>query len=94
MTRGKREKRSAGMRDKAVGPMITVAEQAIAVPDVKNNRLQLTLRNYSTHEMSKELSSRDTLAATGQQALTASPPSQTPLRSVGMGTRRLVRCRT
>ena len=68
------EKRSAGMRDKAVGPMITVAEQAIAVPDVTNNRLQLTLRNYATHEMSKELKSRDTVAPTGQQGLTASPP--------------------
>jgi LPS export ABC transporter permease LptG len=84
------EKRSSGMREKAVGPMITVAESAIAVPDVKNNRLQLTLRNYSTHEMSKELSSRDTIAPTGQQALTASPPTQTPLRSIGMGTRQLV----
>uniref|UniRef100_Q01UA2 Permease YjgP/YjgQ family protein n=1 Tax=Solibacter usitatus (strain Ellin6076) TaxID=234267 RepID=Q01UA2_SOLUE len=84
------EKRSAGMRDKAMGPMITVAEQAIAVPDVTNNRLQLTLRNYSTHEMSKDLSSRDTIAPTGQQALTASPPSQTPLRSIGMGTRQLL----
>ncbi|MCU1239272.1 MAG: permease YjgP/YjgQ family protein [Candidatus Solibacter sp.] len=84
------EKRSSGMREKAMGPMITVAEQAIAVPDVKNNRLQLTLRNYSTHEMSKELSSRDTIAPTGQQALTASPPSQTPLRSIGMGTRQLL----
>jgi LPS export ABC transporter permease LptG/LPS export ABC transporter permease LptF len=84
------EKRSAGMRDKAVGPMITVAEQAIAVPDVTNNRLQLTLRNYSTHEMSKDLSSRDTIAPTGQQALTASPPSQTALRSTGMGTRQLL----
>jgi LPS export ABC transporter permease LptG/LPS export ABC transporter permease LptF len=84
------EKRTSGMRDKAMGPMITVAEQAIAVPDVKNNRLQLTLRNYSTHEMSKELSSRDTIAPTGQQALNASPPSQTPLRSIGMGTRQLL----
>ena len=27
--------------------MITVAEQAIAVPDLKNNRIQLSLRNYA-----------------------------------------------
>ena len=39
------EKRSGGMRDRAQGPMITVAEEAIAVPDFKNNRIQLTLRN-------------------------------------------------
>ncbi len=84
------EKRSSGMREKAMGPMITVAEQAIAVPDVKSNRLQLTLRNYSTHEMSKELTSRDTLAPTGQQGLTATPPSQTQMGSIGMGTRQLL----
>jgi LPS export ABC transporter permease LptG/LPS export ABC transporter permease LptF len=84
------EKRSSGMRDKAQGPLITVAEEAIAFPDFKDNRIQLSLRNYSTHEMSKDQISHDTLAPTGQQALDASPPSWTPLRSVGMGTRQLM----
>jgi LPS export ABC transporter permease LptG/LPS export ABC transporter permease LptF len=84
------EKRASGMRDKAQGPMITVAEEAIAVPDLKNNRMLLSLRNYSTHEMSKDQMSRDTVAPTGQQALDASPPAWTPLRSVGMGTRQLL----
>ena len=70
--------------------MITVAEEAIAVPDLKNNRMQLTLRNYSTHEMGKDQMSRDTVAPSGQQGLDASPPSQTPLRSVGMSTRQLL----
>ena len=56
------EQRTSGMRDKAQGPMITVAEEAIAVPDLKNNRMQLTLRNYSTHEMGKDQMSRDTVA--------------------------------
>jgi LPS export ABC transporter permease LptG/LPS export ABC transporter permease LptF len=85
------EKRSNGMRDKAQGPMITVAEEAIATPDFKNNRMQLTLRNYATHEMSKEQVSRDSVAAHGQQAIEASPPALTPLRSVAMGTRQLSR---
>ena len=84
------EKRSSGMRDQAVGPMITVADQAIAVPDIKNNRIQLSLRNYSTHEMGKDQESRDTYAPSGQQALNASPPTQTALRSVGMSTRSLM----
>lgn len=84
------EKRSSGMRDKAQGPMITVAEEAIPFPDFKNNRIQLSLRNYSTHEMSKDQVARDTLAPSGQQALDASPPSWTPLRSGGMGTRQLM----
>jgi hypothetical protein len=52
------EKRSSGMRDKAQGPLITVAEEAIPVPDFKNNRMQLSLRNYSTHEMGKDLVAR------------------------------------
>jgi LPS export ABC transporter permease LptG/LPS export ABC transporter permease LptF len=84
------EKRSSGMRDKAQGPMITVAEEAIAVPDVKNNRIQLSLRNYSTHEIGKDQTAHDTVAPAGQQALDASPPSLTPLRSRGMGTRQLM----
>jgi LPS export ABC transporter permease LptG/LPS export ABC transporter permease LptF len=84
------EKRLSGMRDKAQGPMITVAEGAIAVPDLKNNRMQLSLRNYSTHEISKDQVAHDTVAPTGQQALDASPPSWSPLRSVGMGTRQLM----
>ncbi len=84
------EKRSSGMRDRAQGPLITVAEEAIAVPDFKNNRIQLTLRNYSTHEMSKDQRAHDTVAPYGQQALDASPPSWTPLRSLGVGTRQLM----
>ncbi len=84
------EKRMSGMRDKAQGPMITVAEEAIAVPDFRDNRMQLTLRNYSTHEMSKDQIARDTVSPAGQQALDAAPPSVAPLRSVGMGTRQLM----
>ena len=40
--------------------------------------------------MGKDLRSVDSLAPTGDQALEASPPGQTPLRSVGMNTRALV----
>ena len=36
------EQRQSGMREKADGPQITVAREAIAVPDAKNNRIQLT----------------------------------------------------
>jgi LPS export ABC transporter permease LptG/LPS export ABC transporter permease LptF len=86
---GAPEKRSTGLRDQAVGPMITVADQALVVPDLKNNRMQLSLRNYATHEMGKDLTSRDTSAPMGQQALVASPPTQTALRSVGMSTHQL-----
>jgi LPS export ABC transporter permease LptG/LPS export ABC transporter permease LptF len=86
---GAPEKRTTGLRDQAVGPMITVADQATVVPDVKNHRMQLSLRNYATHEMGKDQVSRDTSAPSGQQALVASPPTQTALRSVGMSTHQL-----
>jgi LPS export ABC transporter permease LptG/LPS export ABC transporter permease LptF len=85
------EKRDSGMKDKATGPMITVAEQAIASPDPKNNRIQLTLKNYATHEMGKDMRSSDTVAQSGDQALQAAAPFQTPLRSAGMNTRALLR---
>ncbi|MDE3165142.1 MAG: LptF/LptG family permease, partial [Acidobacteriota bacterium] len=84
------DQRTSGMREKAVGPMITIADTAVAVPDLRNNRIQLALRNYATHEMGKDLRSRDTVAPTGEQALQAAPPAQTPLRSIGMNTRALL----
>lgn len=84
------ENRDKGMKDKAAGPMITVAEQAVAMPDLKNNRIQLSLRNYATHEMGKDMQSIDSEAPTGDQALQAAIPTQTPLRSVGMNTRALL----
>jgi hypothetical protein len=38
------EQRTSGMGDKAEGPLITVAREAIAVPDPDHNRLQLSTR--------------------------------------------------
>jgi lipopolysaccharide export LptBFGC system permease protein LptF len=45
------EQRSSGMREKAQGPMITVAREAIAVSDPAHNRLQLSLRDAWNYEM-------------------------------------------
>ena len=49
------EQRSSGTRAQVDGPRITVAEQAIAVPDVAHNRIQLSLRNASNHEVAKDV---------------------------------------
>ena len=38
------------MKESQPGPRVTVAREALAVPDVKNNRIQLTLRDYGLHE--------------------------------------------
>jgi LPS export ABC transporter permease LptG/LPS export ABC transporter permease LptF len=84
------EQRQAGMRDKAMGPLITVAREAIAVSDPRHNRIELTLHDYSTHEMGKDMVANDTTAPLGTQALDASPPKQESLRSIAMNTRALM----
>jgi LPS export ABC transporter permease LptG/LPS export ABC transporter permease LptF len=68
------EERTIGMRDKAQGPRITVAEEAIAVPDPLHNRIQLSMRNASTHEVNKEGVADDSVYSTGEQVLDAAPP--------------------
>ena len=84
------EKRKSGMREQATGPMITVAREALAVPDVKNNRMQLSLFDTATHEMSKDQRSQDTTAPRQDQAIDAAPPVQSPPRSSAMNTRQLM----
>ena len=42
--------RKTGLKEQSVGPKITVAREAIAVPDPAHNRIQLTLRDESVHE--------------------------------------------
>src|SRR5438270_2011198 len=84
------EQRKSGMREQATGPLITVAREALAVPDLKNNRLQLSLRDYASHEMGKDQKSQDTTASHRDQALEAAPPTQSPPRSSAMNTRQLM----
>jgi lipopolysaccharide export LptBFGC system permease protein LptF len=68
------EQRTSGMGDKAAGPLITVAREAIAVPDPEHNRLQLSMRNAGTHEMGKDLKGYDSFSPVVAQALYAAPP--------------------
>jgi LPS export ABC transporter permease LptG len=50
---------------------VTVAREALAVPDVKNNRIQLTLRDYGTHEAPYH-----STAPTGATVLQAQPQQE------------------
>jgi LPS export ABC transporter permease LptG/LPS export ABC transporter permease LptF len=68
------EQRKSGMREKADGPLITVAREAIAVPDAANNRIQLSLSDVVTHEVDKDGKTYDQQFPQGDQALPASPP--------------------
>jgi LPS export ABC transporter permease LptG/LPS export ABC transporter permease LptF len=86
------EQRSSGMRDKADGPLITVAREAIAVPDPAHNRIQLHMRDAGTHEMGKDMVGYDSFFPTGDQALYAAPPAQVARRPFSeMNTRQLRR---
>ena len=42
--------RKTGLKNAPTGPRITLAKEAIAVPDPAHNRIQLTLKNESVHE--------------------------------------------
>lgn len=42
--------RKTGLKDPPTGPLITIAREAMAVPDSTNNRIQLYMRNVSTHQ--------------------------------------------
>src|SRR5579864_2900696 len=70
------EQRSIGMRDQGQGPRITVAAEAIAIPDAAHNRIQLSLHNASTHEVDKEGQADDSVYSSGEQVLDASPPTE------------------
>lgn len=70
------EQRSIGLRDKGQGPRITVAAEAIASPDPAHNRIQLSLKNASTHEVDKEGQADDSVYSSGEQMLDASPPTE------------------
>src|SRR5580658_3475601 len=63
--------RKTGVKDAQPGPKVTVAREALVVPDVKNNRLQLTLRDMGTHA-----SPYHEIAPSGATALQAEPSKQ------------------
>jgi LPS export ABC transporter permease LptG/LPS export ABC transporter permease LptF len=84
------DQRQSGMREKADGPLITVASEAIAVPDPKNNRIQLVLQGAVTHEVDKDGKGYDTEFPRGDQALPANLPDEQSAKGfTGMPTREL-----
>jgi len=71
--------------------MITVARGAIAISDPKNNRIQLTLYDYCSHEMGKDRVANDSCAPISTQVLDASPPTHKTPPTAAMNTRQLLR---
>lgn len=81
--------RTSGMKDKADGPVVMVAREALATSDYRNNRIQLNLIDVATHEMGKDGFAADERADHKTQALDASPPAQKKLKSDSMTTTQL-----
>jgi LPS export ABC transporter permease LptG len=58
--------------DAGAGPTVTIASEALAVPDMERNRLQLSLVNGSTHRVGKEAAQYyNTTSPRGDQVLYA-----------------------
>lgn len=76
------EQRASGLKEKSAEPLVTVAREAVAVPDVENNRIQLSLRHASTHEMGKDAVASDAYWPRGEQVLEAAPPGQVRTRPI------------
>lgn len=63
--------RKTGLKEGHPGPTVTVAREALAVPDVKNNRIQLTMSDFGLHA-----SPYHQIAPTGATVLQAQPQQQ------------------
>jgi LPS export ABC transporter permease LptG/LPS export ABC transporter permease LptF len=51
--------RKNGLKEQSVGPKITLAAEAQAIPDQAHNRIQLNMRNVSVHEPPRHTHSTD-----------------------------------
>jgi LPS export ABC transporter permease LptG/LPS export ABC transporter permease LptF len=87
----KPEERKKGLEEKADGPLITTAHDAVATSDPRHNRIQLELHGYSSHYMGKDLQSHDVESGVVSQGLQVKPPEQTTQRPKEMTTRQLLR---
>jgi len=85
------EQRTIGLRDKAQGNRITVASEAIAIPEPALNRIQLSLRGASTHEVDKDGVADDSFYPTGEQVLEAAQPTEVHYAFKEMNTSELKR---
>jgi LPS export ABC transporter permease LptG/LPS export ABC transporter permease LptF len=83
--------RKKGLAEKADGPLIMLARDAIATSQPKNNRIQLNLHGYSSHEMGKDLVTQDMESTNVIQELQMKPAEQTSQKPKEMSTRQLLR---
>src|SRR5579885_247685 len=65
------DQRKPGTADRGDTPRVTLASDAVAVPDLRENRNTLALRNGTSYETDKENFFFDDAATTGEQGLEA-----------------------
>lgn len=74
------ETRNTDGHERGDAPRITVASEALAIPDVAHNRIQLSLIDGSTHEVTKDATQYiSTAFPRGEQLLEAQRPSEVHL---------------
>jgi LPS export ABC transporter permease LptG/LPS export ABC transporter permease LptF len=83
-------KKASGMKEEAVGPLVTVARQAIAVSDPQQRRMVLSMRDAYTYRMGKDGTANDGFAPLSTQALDAAPAKEQAQRASAMNTRALM----
>ena len=67
----------AGAQEAGEGPLVTVAREAIAVPDPAHNRIQLSLVDASSHQAGKDTAEYINMTfPRGDQVLEAQPPGE------------------
>ena len=65
------EARAPGGIERGDSPLVTLATDALAVPDVALNRIQLTLQNQSSYTLGKDSNYNISLSPSGDQVLQA-----------------------
>jgi LPS export ABC transporter permease LptG/LPS export ABC transporter permease LptF len=85
------EERKKGIGEKADGPMVTTAQEAVAVSEAKENRIELDLHKFAQHEMGKDLISHDYAAPQAKEELQGKPQEQIATKPRAMSTRQLMR---
>ncbi len=71
------EEQKKAAHDRGEGPRITVAANAIAVPDVARNLIQLSMQNGVTYEVGKDITEYYTTSGkSGDQILEATKPNE------------------
>ncbi len=74
------ETRNTDGHERGDAPRITVASEALAIPDVAHNRIQLSLRNGSSHEVTKDITQYITTSfPMSEQLLEAQRPNEVHL---------------